>query len=51
MDFQWKIKKDGGDMIYRTGATVTSRAVTRLVSDTAANFSAAKARFEKEGVK
>lgn len=48
---QWKIKKDGGDMIYRTGATVTSRAVTRLVSDAAANFSAAKARFEKEGVK
>lgn len=48
---QWKIKKDGGEMIYRTGATVTSRAVTQLVSAAAANFSAAKARFEKDDAK
>ena len=29
----WEVKKDGGTMEYVTGATVTSRAVTRLVSE------------------
>lgn len=29
----WKVRKDGGSMKYITGATVTSRAVTELVSE------------------
>ncbi len=47
----WKITKDGGEMIYRTGATVTSRAVTGLVNAAAANFTAAREKFEQEAAK
>ena len=43
----WKISKDGGNLIFRTGATVSSRAVTGMVNLAAANFAAAKAHFEK----
>lgn len=35
----WRISKDGGDFIYLTGATVTSRAITELVNDMAKVFS------------
>lgn len=34
----WCISKDGGDFIYQTGATVTSRAVTAAVNDIARAF-------------
>ena len=44
----WKVSKDGGDLIFRTGATVSSRAVTEAVNLAAVNFAAAKAHFEKE---
>ena len=36
----WKVKKDGGDIDYVTGATVTSRAITKLVSDASSVFAA-----------
>lgn len=29
----WKVEKDGGDVKYKTGATVTMRAITEAVSD------------------
>lgn len=29
---RWKLKKDGGDFIYRTGATISARAVTEAVA-------------------
>jgi len=32
----WEVKKDGGNFDYRTGATVTARAVTRAVGRAAA---------------
>lgn len=41
----WKITKDGGDLIYRTGATVSSRAIVELVNLAANNFAAAKKKF------
>lgn len=44
----WKITKDGGEFIYRTGATVSSRAVTEMVNSASANFSAALAHFNGE---
>lgn len=34
----WKVKKDGGDIDFKTGATVTSRAITDLVSEIATVF-------------
>ena len=34
------VKKDGGDIDYVTGATVTSRAITKLVSDASSVFAA-----------
>ena len=34
------MKKDGGDIDYVTGATVTSRAITKLVSDASSVFAA-----------
>ena len=43
----WKIVKDGGEFIYRTGATVSTRAVTGMVNAAAVNFSAASAHFNK----
>lgn len=41
----WKITKDGGELIYRTGATVSSRAITEMVNSASANFKAALAHF------
>lgn len=35
---EWKVEKDGGEFIYRTGATVTSRAVTRAAGRIAKTF-------------
>ena len=35
----WRITRDGGDCIYLTGATVSSRAVVSLVDDISAAFS------------
>lgn len=43
----WKIVRDGGDFIYRTGATVSSRAVTDMVNRAAAEFTAAYTHFSK----
>lgn len=34
----WRVSKDGGDFAFRTGATVTSRAVTALTGDIAEAF-------------
>lgn len=39
----WRVKKDGGDFEYRTGATVTSRAVTELTGRVAGVFAAHRA--------
>ena len=39
----WRVKKDGGDFEYRTGATVTSRAVTELTGRAAQVFSSHRA--------
>lgn len=33
LDVNWSVKKDGGDIDFISGATVTSRAVTLLVSE------------------
>ncbi|MDP5240670.1 electron transport complex subunit RsxG [Uliginosibacterium sp. 31-16] len=33
---RWKVKKDGGDFVYRTGATISARAVTNAVARTVA---------------
>ena len=41
----WKISKDGGEFAYRTGATVTSRAVTDMVNSAAANLDSAMKYF------
>ena len=43
----WKISKDGGNFAFRTGATVTSRAVTAMVNSAATHFDKAKAYFAK----
>ena len=45
----WKISKDGGSFEYRTGATVTSRAVTALVDEISGKFVRWKARRREEG--
>ena len=47
----WKIIKDGGIFTYRTGATVTSRAVMAMVNSAAADFDKAKAYFAQGAVK
>ena len=39
----WRVKKDGGEFKYRTGATVTSRAVTEMTGKTAKTFAAHRA--------
>ena len=44
----WKITKDGGEFIYRTGATVSSRAITEMVNSASADFKAALAHFSGE---
>ena len=33
---RWKVKKDGGDFAYRSGATISARAVTNAVARTVA---------------
>lgn len=43
----WKIVKDGGEFIYRTGATVSTRAVTGMVNAAALNFNAAYTHFNQ----
>ena len=43
----WRTRKDGGEFIYRTGATVSSRAVTRAVNDIAAEFSRSRQLIEE----
>ena len=45
---KWKISKDGGEFEFRTGATVTSRAVVSLVNGIAANFRKAKELLTQE---
>ena len=44
----WKITRDGGEFIYRTGATVSSRAITEMVNSASVNFPAALAHFSGE---
>jgi len=44
----WRVRKDGGDFEYRTGATVTSRAVTELTGRAAKVFAAHRARIMAE---
>ena len=44
----WRVKKDGGEFKFRTGATVTSRAVTEMTGKTAKTFAAHRA--EAKGV-
>lgn len=44
----WKISKDGGDFEFRTGATISSRAIVDLVNDIAVNFSRAKELLMQE---
>jgi electron transport complex protein RnfG len=46
----WKIVKDNGEFIYRTGATVTARAVTALVNDIAAEFAKNRAEIQEKSV-
>ncbi len=41
----WLVKKDGGDMIYMTGATITSRAVARLAEKSVKTFEANRAKL------
>ena len=43
----WKITKDGGNFAFRTGATVTSRAVVEMVNAAAVNFKTAREHFSK----
>ena len=47
----WKITRDGGEFIYRTGATVSSRAITEMVNSASVNFPAALAHFSGEKIK
>lgn len=44
----WRVKKDGGDMLYMTGATVTSRAVSRLAERSVKTFDANRNRLLEE---
>ena len=44
----WKISKDGGEIEYRTGATVSSRAITLLVNDIAKVFAANRVKIQEE---
>lgn len=43
----WKISKDGGSFQFRTGATVTSRAVTALVNTISGKFAQAVKQFQE----
>ena len=41
----WRVNKDGGEFKFRTGATVTSRAVTEMTGKTAKTFAAHRAEI------
>ena len=43
----WRTKKDGGEFIYHTGATVTSRAVVKLVNEIASDFARSRKTIEE----
>lgn len=43
----WRVTKDGGDFKFRTGATVTSRAVTELAGKAAKTFAARRREIFK----
>ena len=43
----WRTKKDGGEFIYHTGATVTSRAVVDLVNGIASDFAKSRKTIEE----
>ncbi len=45
---KWEVAKDGGDFAYRTGATVTSRALVRLVGKVVKTYAAHRAEIVKE---
>lgn len=45
----WKVKRDGGDFDFVTGATITSRAVLNAVSEAGRTLAAHKAEFLKGG--
>ena len=45
----WKVKRDGGDFDFVTGATITSRAVVNAVSEAGKTLAAHKAEFLKGG--
>ena len=47
----WKITRDGGEFIYRTGATISSRAITEMVNNASVNFKAALEHFSGENSK
>ncbi|MCI5780016.1 MAG: FMN-binding protein [Lentisphaeria bacterium] len=47
---KWRVRKDGGEFFYRTGATVSSRAVTKLVNDIAAAFAGARREIAERSV-
>ena len=44
----WRVRKDGGDFDFRTGATVTSRAVTELTGRAAAVFAKRRAKLTSD---
>ena len=48
-DADWKVKRDGGDFDFVTGATITSRAVVNAVSEAGKTLAAHKAEFPKGG--
>lgn len=43
----WKISKDGGNIEYRTGATVSSRAITALVDEISKIFAANREKIQE----
>ena len=45
----WKVRRDGGDFDFVTGATITSRAVLNAVSEAGKTLAAHKAEFPKGG--
>ena len=45
----WKVRRDGGDFDFVTGATITSRAVVNAVSEAGKTLAANKAEFLKGG--
>lgn len=44
----WKVKKDGGTIIYKTGATITSRAVTDVVYRITHTYMVHKQEIDKQ---